>query len=275
MLAALYALVCYPVSAILWCWHRAFGAVLDPAGGLSWALAVVFLVFTLRLLLVRLALVQLRSGRALAGLQPEIRALRERHGTDRAALAAAMQKLQRDRGVTLLGGCLPALAQVPVFLGLLHVLRGLTGGGGDYVFGPADVAAFGRARLLGAPLGGYVRMPAEQLAAYGVDRWQVAAVAVPLAALAALATYLTARHALRRTPPADALTRPLTLYAFPAGALLGGTLFPFPVVILLYWLANNAATAVQQLALHRHLDRAADSGADRGADRGGGPEDQP
>ena len=44
MLASLYALVCYPVSTILWCWHRAFGAVLDPAGGLSWALAVVFVV---------------------------------------------------------------------------------------------------------------------------------------------------------------------------------------------------------------------------------------
>jgi len=261
MLASLYALVCYPVSAILWCWHHAFGAVLDPAGGLSWALAVVFLVLTLRVLLVRLALVQLRSGRALAGLQPEIRALRERHGADRAALAAAVQKLQRDRGVNPLGGCLPALAQVPVFLGLLHVLRGLTGGGSDYVFGPADVAAFGRARLFGAPLGAYLRMPAEQLVAYGVDRWQVAAVAIPLAALAALATYLTSRHALRRTPPGDPLTRPLTLYAFPAGALLGGTVFPFPVVILLYWLANNAWTALQQPALHRHLDRAAGGSA--------------
>jgi YidC/Oxa1 family membrane protein insertase len=260
MLAFLYALVCYPVSAILWCWYRAFGAVLDPAGGLSWALAVVFLVLTLRVLLVRLALVQLRSGRALAGLQPEIRTLRERHGGDRAALAAAVQKLQRDRGVSPLGGCLPALAQVPVFLGLLHVLHGLTGGGSDYVFGPADVAAFGQARLLGAPLGAYVRMPAAELAGFGVDRWQVAAVAIPLAALAALATYLTSRHALRRTPPADPLTRPLTLYAFPVGALLGGTLFPFPVVILLYWLANNACTAVQQRALHRHLDRAGPGG---------------
>jgi YidC/Oxa1 family membrane protein insertase len=60
--------------------------------------------------------------------------------------------------------------------------------------------------LFGAPLGAYLRMPAEQLAAYGVDRWQVAAVTIPLAALAALATYLTSRHALRRTPPGDPLT---------------------------------------------------------------------
>ena len=47
----------------------------------------------------------------------------------------------------------------------------------------------------------------------------------------------------------------LTLYVLPAGALIGGILFAFPVVILLYWLANNAWTATQQGLLHRHLDR--------------------
>jgi YidC/Oxa1 family membrane protein insertase len=259
MFSTLYAVVCYPVSAILWFWHQLFGAVLDPGGGASWALAVVFLVVTLRVLLVRLALTQLRSARAMARVQPEIRALREKHRGDRQTLAAELQKLQRDRGVSPLGGCLPALAQVPVFLGLLHVLHGFTAGGTDYVFGAADVVSFLQARLFGAPLAAYVRMPAAQLASYGVDRWQVAAVAVPLAALAALATYLTSRHALRRTPPGDpqsAAVGRLTLYVLPAAALVGGILFAFPVVILLYWLANNACTALQQALLHRHLDRA-------------------
>ncbi len=258
MLAPLYALVCYPVSALLWTWHRLSGAVLDPAGGASWALAVVFLVLTLRALLIPLALAQLRSARAMAGLQPQIAALRTKHRGDRQALGVALQTLQREHGVSPLGGCLPALAQLPVFLGLLHVLHGFTAGGTDYVFGPAEVASFRHARLAAAPLAAYVRMPAGQLAGYGVDRWQVAAVAVPLAVLAALATYLTGRHALRRNPPVDpqsTLVGRLTLYVLPAGALVGGILFAFPVVILLYWLANNAWTAAQQALLHRHLDR--------------------
>ena len=259
MLAALYAVVCYPVSGILWCWHQLFGAFLDPAGGASWALAVVFLVLTLRALMLRLALAQLRSTRALQGVQPEIRALREKHAHDRRRMAAEMQRLQREHGISPLGGCLPALAQVPVFLGLLHVLHGFTAGGADYVFGEADVASFLHARLFSAPLAAYLRMPAVQLAALGpVDRWQVAAVAIPLAALAALATYLTTRTALHRSPPADpqaAVVGRLTLYVLPAGALIGGILFAFPVVILLYWLANNAWTATQQVLLHRHLDR--------------------
>jgi YidC/Oxa1 family membrane protein insertase len=77
---------------------------------------------------------------------------------------------------------------------------------------------------------------------------------IPLAALAALATYLTARHALLRTPPPDpqsALVGRLTMWLLPAGALVGGVLFAFPVVILLYWLANNAWTAAQQVILTR------------------------
>lgn len=259
MLASLYAVICYPVSGILWCWHQFFGSFLDPAGGASWALAVVFLVLTLRALLVRLALAQLRSTRALQGVQPEIRALRDKHAHDRRRMAAEMQRLQREHGISPLGGFLPALAQVPVFLGLLHVLHGFTAGGSDYVFGAADVASFLHARLFSAPLAAYIRMPAAQLSAFGpVDRWQVAAVAIPLAALAALATYLTSRTAVRRSPPADpqaAAVSRLTLYVLPAGALVGGILFAFPVVILLYWLANNAWTAVQQVVLHRYLDK--------------------
>jgi YidC/Oxa1 family membrane protein insertase len=254
VLAPLYALVSYPVSAILWSWYRLAGTVLDPGGGASWALAVVLLVLTLRALLIPLALAQLRSTRAMARVQPEIRALRDKHRGDRQTFAVELQKLQRERGVSPLGGCLPALAQLPVFLGLLHVLHGFTAGGTDYAFGAADVTAFQGARLFTAPLAAYVRMPAAQLAAYGVDRWQVAAVAIPLAALAALATYLTARHALRRTPPADpqsALVGRLTRWLLPAGALVGGILFAFPVVILLYWLANNAWTAAQQVILSR------------------------
>ena len=38
-------------------------------------------------------------------------------------MALEMQKLQKDHGFNPLMGCLPILAQVPVFLGLFHVLR--------------------------------------------------------------------------------------------------------------------------------------------------------
>ena len=53
----------YPVSAIMWFWHKAFGYVFGEASGIAWALSVVFLVFTLRALLYKPFVHQVRSMR--------------------------------------------------------------------------------------------------------------------------------------------------------------------------------------------------------------------
>ena len=53
----------YPVSAILWFWHTVFAVPFGAASGLAWVLAVAFLVFTVRALLLRPALGQLRTAR--------------------------------------------------------------------------------------------------------------------------------------------------------------------------------------------------------------------
>ena len=56
-------------------------------------------------------------------LQPQIKALQKKYGKDRQRMALEMQKLQREHGFNPILGCLPMLAQMPVFLGLYHVLR--------------------------------------------------------------------------------------------------------------------------------------------------------
>ena len=55
-------------------------------------------------------------------MQPQIKALQKKYGKDRQRFAMEMQKLQREHGVNPVLGCLPMLAQIPVFLGLYHVL---------------------------------------------------------------------------------------------------------------------------------------------------------
>ena len=143
MLDVLY----YPVSAVMWLWHKIFASVLGPSSGLAWALSVVFLVLTLRALMIKPFLLQMRSARAMRALSPQLAELRKRHGDDRKRLAEETQKLQRAHGVNPLGALIPALIQVPVFLALLHVLRyfnrpGLTfeqnAAIPNYVFGPAS-----------------------------------------------------------------------------------------------------------------------------------------
>ena len=45
--------VYWPISAVLWFWHKIFGFILAPDSGIAWILAIVFLTFTIRVLLVK------------------------------------------------------------------------------------------------------------------------------------------------------------------------------------------------------------------------------
>ena len=89
-------------------------------------LAILFLVFTLRTLLLKPALSQLRAGRRTQKLAPQMKKIREKYKNDKQRLAKEIQKLHADSGTSPLGGCLPALLQIPVFLSLFWVLRDFT-----------------------------------------------------------------------------------------------------------------------------------------------------
>ncbi|MGH4015584.1 MAG: membrane protein insertase YidC [Pseudonocardiaceae bacterium] len=258
----------YPVSAILWFWHNAFGYLLGPDNGVAWALAVVFLVFTLRALLYKPFVGQVRSMRKMQEFAPEVQKLKAKYGDDRQKMNAELQKLQSQHGVNPLGGCLPILVQIPVFIGLFHVLRSfnrefLTAEQnrqtGNYVFSAADVRSFLDADLFGVPLSSFITEPATLLARYGdVTRWEIAVVAVPLTIIAGILTHLTARHSVARQTeaqaanPQAAIMNKVMLYLFPLGVVAGGPFFP--VAILIYWLSNNLWTLGQQHVVYQQID---------------------
>ena len=259
----------YPVSAILWFWHKAFGYVLGPGNGFGWALAVVFLVFTLRAVLFKPFVSQVRAMRKMQEFAPEIQKLKKKYGDDRQKMAAEMQKLQSQHGVNPLGGCLPVLVQIPVFIGLFQVLRSFNRNfltpeenraTGNYVFSAVDVQSFLDANLFGVPLSSYITEPANLLARYGdVTRWEIAALAVPLTIVAGILTHLTAKHSVERQSAAAQAANPqaelmnkLMLYLFPLGVVAGGPFFP--VAILIYWLSNNLWTLAQQRLVYNRID---------------------
>ncbi|HEY7595404.1 MAG TPA: membrane protein insertase YidC [Actinophytocola sp.] len=251
----------YPVSAILWFWHTVFAGPLGPASGLAWALAVVFLVFTVRALLLRPALGQLRAARRARELAPQLAKLREKYAGDRQRLTQEMRKLYAEHGASPLGGCLPALLQIPVFLSLYWVLRDFTpGAASNHVFDRAGVESFRDADVFGAKLGNWISQPAAELARFGTDHAHMLAVGVPLMLVAGLATFLTMRASLRRNPPASAqfagLTRVLA-YLAPVGVLVSGAFFPVPLAVLLYFLATNVWTFGQQHVLTGLVEREA------------------
>jgi YidC/Oxa1 family membrane protein insertase len=182
-------------------------------------------------------------------------------------MALEMQKLQREHGFNPILGCLPMLAQIPVFLGLYHVLRCFnrttTGIGqlglspernrelGNYVFSAADVGHFLDANLFGAPLGATMTQHGASLAAFTeFSRPAVVAVGLPVMILAGIATYFNSRASVARQSaeaaanPQTAMMNKLALYVFPLGVVVGG---PFlPLAIIFYWFSNNIWTFGQQ-----------------------------
>jgi len=252
----------YPVSWILWFWHEVFGFVLGPSTGIAWALAVVFLVFTLRALLYKPFVHQVRSMRKMQEFAPEIQKLKKKYGNDKQKLAAEMQKLQSEHGVNPVGGCLPMLIQVPVFIGLFHVLREFQPYKMEnYVFDRADVVSFNDSSLFGAKLGASV-IPyhgALPLSDYNTTIGQMLVVMIPLMIMAGLFTHITARHSVARQTeaqlanPQSAIMNKLTLYIFPIGVVVGA---PFlPLAILFYWVSNNLWTLGQQRVVYNKIDR--------------------
>jgi YidC/Oxa1 family membrane protein insertase len=268
----------YPVSAIMWLWYKAFSAVpgLGPASFFTWTLSVVFLVFSLRAILYNPFVRQIRTTRQMQELQPQIKALQKKYGKDRQRMALEMQKLQKEHGFNPILGCLPMLVQVPVFLGLYHVLRCFnrtaTGIGqlglspernrelGNYVFSVADVNHFLNANLFGAPIGASMTQRGASLEAFSeFSRPAVAAVGVPVMILAGIATYFNSRASVARQSveaaanPQTAMMNKLALYVFPLGVVVGG---PFlPLAIIFYWFANNIWTFGQQHYVFAMIER--------------------
>jgi YidC/Oxa1 family membrane protein insertase len=250
----------YPVSFILWCWHWVFGHVFGESSGIAWALSVVFLVFTLRALLFKPFVGQVRSMRKMQEFAPELQKLKKKYANDKQRQAQEMQKLQSEHGVNPLGGCLPMLVQIPVFIGLFHVLRSFKPGWGEvYFFDAQGVESFVNAKLFGANLSTFITMPVEQLGQFHTERTSVMLVAIPMMIVASIATHFTARHSVARQTqsatdnPQTAIMNKLTLYIFPLGVLVGGLFFP--IAILLYWLSNNGWTLAQQHFVYQRIDR--------------------
>ena len=258
-MADFFGFILYPVSAILWFWHRVFGFVLGPDNGFAWALSVFFLVFTLRVVLLKPAISQIRSARKMQKFAPQIQKLREKYKGDRQRMAQEMQKLQSEHGVNPLGGCLPALLQVPVFLSLFHVLRSFQPGAqSNFVFDAQGVQSFVDADIFGAKLSNWISQPAQELAAFGTTRADMIIVGVPLMIIASVATFYTMRMSMRKQTdqamanPQSAMMAKFMMYVAPIGALVSG--WVLPIAVLLYWLANNAWTLGQQHFLSKKVD---------------------
>lgn len=84
--------------------------------------AVVILTVGIRILLWPFMTTQLQSAKKMADLKPHLDELKRKHKDDKQALARAQMALYKEHGVNPAGGCLPALMQIPIFIGLYQAI---------------------------------------------------------------------------------------------------------------------------------------------------------
>lgn len=226
----------------------------------SYGVAIILVTAMVRLVMLPLTIKQTRSMQAMQKLQPEIKKLQSKHKGDRQKLNEEMMGLYKEHQVNPLGGCLPLLLQLPIFIALYRVFIGcgkvIEGGCAPGYVGvqhlPAGSAlataiVAGRADFLGMDLG---RTPTEA--------WRVGIVAVIPYAVLVLLMALTTWYQQKQISSAQ--TGPQMAQMQMMGRIMPVMLAFFslnlPAGVSVYWVASNLWTIGQQYALiGRHAGR--------------------
>lgn len=88
----------------------------------NWGWAIVLLTILIKLLFYPLSAASYRSMAKMKAVSPRLMQIRERYVNDKAKMNQAMMELYRNEKINPLGGCLPVLIQIPVFIALYWVL---------------------------------------------------------------------------------------------------------------------------------------------------------
>ena len=196
--------------------------------GAPWWLSIALLTVVLRSILFPLTIKQVKNMRSMQDLRPEMERIRAQYSNNRQKQQEEIMKLYQERKVNPLGGCLPILVQMPVFIGIFYVIR-----------------QFG-----GYTVGGRTVPPTEPSFHDGGIMWfQNLSAADPIhllpiiSALTMLAaTEITAKNI---DPQQRWLMRLL-----PIGITI--FLFNFPAGLFVYWITSNLVTLVQNYVIYQH-----------------------
>ena len=229
--------------------HGLFSFVGDEP---AWGFAIIALTLIVRILLLPLAIKQTRSMRAMQQLQPKIKAIQKKYKTDRDLMRkdperykAQRQKmneemtaLYQEAGVNPAGGCLPLLAQAPIFIALFSVLRTPVENNENLVPGSALDQLLRADFYFFTPDATGLSAPAS-----GSGFWGIA-----LIILMAASMFWSQRQMMAKTAAtvdgAQAQQQKILMYVMPV--FLAVISFNFPMGVLLYWVTTNIWQIAQQ-----------------------------
>jgi YidC/Oxa1 family membrane protein insertase len=186
----------------------------------NWGVAIILLTVIIKLLFYPLSAASYRSMAKMRVLAPKLQKLKDQYGEDRQRLQQAMMELYKTEKINPLGGCMPIVVQIPVFIALYWVLL-------------ASV------ELRHAPFILWI----DDLAAQ--DPWFI----LPIL----MAGTMFVQTALNPEPPDPVQARVMKIMPIVFSVFF----FFFPAGLVLYWLVNNVLSIAQQWSITRVLERGA------------------
>ena len=183
----------------------------------NWGWAILALTLILQVLLFPLTWKSLRAAGAMKKLQPEVAKLQKKYADDSQKLSAATMELYKTKGANPLGGCLPMVLQMPIFIALFNALRNSWElHGAVWIFWIKDLSAKDPYYVLPIVMGGLMFLQSKMNPPAGDPAQQKVMMFMPL------------------------------IFTF--------MFMNFPSGLVLYWLTNSLVSTVVQVALKERLE---------------------
>ena len=252
LLDPLYEAVAWVIMRL----HALFGAMFGPSSGWAWALTIIFLVIIMRLILVPLFIKQMHATRKMTALAPQVAELKKKYKNDRQKLNEETMKLYKENGANPLAGCLPVVAQLPVFFALFGVLRAISLDEPKYGLTPAVVHSAQTAHILGVTVADRLLSKLFPPTFFPLDTEQRIVILLTVV-VSATTTFMTVRQSMKRgmTPQVDpdnpmASSQKMMQYIVPVFALSG---LYWQYGLVMYWVTTNLWTLGQQYVLFKRF----------------------
>ena len=189
----------------------------------NWGVAIIILTIFIKLGFYPLSEASYRSMAKMRIVAPKLQRLKDQYGNDRQRMQQAMMELYKTEKINPLGGCLPIVVQIPVFIALYWVLLGS------------------------------VEMRQAPFALWIKDL----SVADPFYILPILmGATMIIQTRLNPVPPDPIQAKVMKIMPVAFSIFF----FFFPAGLVLYWLVNNVLSIAQQWHITRAMERAAKSG---------------
>ncbi|NVM80010.1 YidC/Oxa1 family membrane protein insertase [Duganella sp. SG902] len=180
----------------------------------NWGWTIIAFTILIKLLFFPLSAAGYRSMAKVKLVTPKMQAIRERYKGDPAKMNQATMELYKQEKINPLGGCLPILVQMPVFIALYYVLQSAV-------------------EIRGAPWVGWITDLAQH------DPYAI------LPVLYAISMYITTKL---NPAPADPMQAKMMLFMPLAFSVM---FFFFPSGLVLYWVVNNVLSIGQQYVISK------------------------